>query len=58
LNDGLRQRGTSTVKRRLAGVAPGILIAALALTYWQMRMVPAVPMPDRIERWSADLYES
>jgi hypothetical protein len=58
LNHGLRQGGTSTVKRRLASVAPGILIAALALPYWQMRMVPAVPRPDRTDRWSADLYES
>ncbi|HKA30740.1 MAG TPA: hypothetical protein VKH82_15265 [Candidatus Binatia bacterium] len=58
MNDGLRQGGTSTLGRRLASVAPAILIVVLALAYWQTRMVPAVPRPDRIERWSADLYES
>jgi hypothetical protein len=54
----LRQGGTSTLGRRLASVAPATLIVVLALAYWQTRMVPAVPRPDRIERWSADLYES
>jgi hypothetical protein len=46
------------MKQRIVSFLLGFAIAGVALTYWQVRMVPSVPKPTRIERWSADLYES
>src|SRR5262249_15818483 len=44
-------------RRRLPVRTVGSLLVALALAYWQRRMVGPVSVPHGIPRWSADLYE-
>jgi hypothetical protein len=45
------------VRRRLPVLTVAGLLIALALAYWQRRMVGPVSVPHGIPRWSADLYE-
>src|SRR5262249_3599830 len=45
------------VRRRLPVLTVASLLVALALAYWQRRMVGPVSVPHGIPRWSADLYE-
>jgi hypothetical protein len=45
------------VRRRLPVLTVASLLVALAVAYWQRRMVGPVSVPHGIPRWSADLYE-
>jgi acyl-coenzyme A thioesterase PaaI-like protein len=45
------------VRRLLPALTVAGLLTAVALAFWQRRMVEAVPGTHEIPRWSADLYE-
>jgi hypothetical protein len=45
------------VRQRAMSLLAGSVLVVVAVAFWKARMVDSVPMPQKVIRWSADLYE-